>query len=41
MSLLDFIQLTPSSRIGTVESQATLEEIHNSTVQITEHPVEL
>lgn len=41
MSLLDFIQLTPRSSIGDIEIQATLEEIHNSTVQITEHPVEL
>lgn len=41
MSLLDFIQLTPRSSLGTIEIQATLEEIHNSTVQITEHPVEL
>lgn len=41
MSLLDFIQLTPRSSIGGIEIQATLEEIHNSTVQITEHPVEL
>jgi len=40
MALLDFLTLTPKSSIGGIDIQATLEEVHNDTLQITEHPVE-
>lgn len=41
MAIFDFLSLTPKSKIGTVEIQATLEEIYTDTVQTTEHPVQL
>lgn len=40
-SLLDLITLTPKSKIGPVSLQATLEEVFNDSIQITEHPIEL
>lgn len=41
MSLIDFLSLTPKGNIGGIEIQASLEEIHIDTLQVTEHPVEL
>lgn len=41
MSLTDFLSLTPKGNIGGIEIQATLEEIHVDSLQVTDHPVEL
>lgn len=40
MALSDYITLSPQSSIGGIEIQASLEEVHTDTLQITEHPVE-
>lgn len=41
MSFFDFLALTPKTSIGGIVVQASLEEIHSDSLQVTEHPVEL
>jgi len=38
---VSFLTITPKGNIGGIDIQATLEEVHTDTLQITEHPVEI
>lgn len=40
MSGLDILTLTPKGVIGGIEVQAIIEEVHNDSLMITEHPVQ-
>lgn len=40
MALLDFLQLTPKTKIGAIEVMASLEEVLTDTLQTTDHPIE-
>lgn len=39
-SFFDLLSLTPKSKIGAVEIQASLEEVLTDTLELTEHPIE-
>lgn len=39
-TLSNYLTLIPQGKIGAIPVQATIEEVHSSSVEITEHPVE-
>lgn len=41
MAIFDFLTISPRSKLGAIEIEASLEEIHTDTLQVTEHPVQL
>lgn len=41
MAFSDLISLAPKSNIGGIDIQASLEEIHTDTLQVTDHPVQV